>query len=321
MAGADGFNERTNPIIQRLVDPVCSNLRLNSSSREPSILWYYTPMALGAEPPSFKPDVIVFDAMDELAAFRGAPAALVHHESALLARADLVFAGGPSLYEARRDRHHAVHCFPSGVESDHFALAPNGVASPADLESHPKPILGFYGVIDERIDLELIAAIADHRPDWTVMMVGPLAKISPDDLPRRSNIVYYGKQDYSALPGFLASFDVALLPFAINEATRFISPTKTLEYLAGGKPVVSTPILDVVSLYGDVIKVGGCTETFIAAIEQTLCESPAVAIDRQAKAAALVAQCHWDLIADRMWTLIESTRQAAMPRPRALAAR
>lgn len=313
MIGDAGFNQQTNPIIRRLVDPLCSKMRLNSGSQEPSILWYYTPMALGAEPLSFKPDVIVFDAMDELAAFRGAPATLVNHESALLARADLVFAGGPSLYEARRDRHPAVHCFPSGVESEHFAMAKNGVARPFDLESQSKPILGYYGVIDERIDLDLIAAIADYRPDWTVAMVGPLAKISPDDLPRRSNIVYCGQQDYSALPGFLASFDVALLPFARNEATRFISPTKTLEYLAGGKPVVSTPIPDVVSLYSDIIKIGDCAETFIAGIEQTLAEAPTAAMDRQAKAAARVAQSHWDIIADRMWALIESTGQAAMP--------
>lgn len=316
-----GFNAVTNPMIKRLVAPLCSSMRLRASSAEPSVLWYYTPMALGAEPLGFEPDVVVFDAMDELAAFRGAPVALRNQEAAVLAAADLVFAGGPSLYEARRNRHPAVSCFPSGVESAHFATAMNGIPRPADLNNRPRPIIGYYGVIDERVDLGLIAAIADAHPEWTVAMIGPIAKISADDLPQRANIAYYGKQEYSALPGFLACFDIALLPFALNEATRFISPTKTLEYLAAGKPVVSTPIKDVVGLYSSVVKIGDSAEAIIGAIEQFLVEPSSIAADRRRKSAAIVADYQWDAIADRMWTQIETASGRSTQRRSTVAAR
>jgi UDP-galactopyranose mutase len=316
-----GFNDLTNPIIQRIVTPLCTRLRLHAGSAAPLVLWYYTPMALGAEPLGFEPDVVVFDAMDELSAFHGAPTAMATRESALLSQADLVFTGGPSLYEARRRRHPAVSCFPSGVEAEHFAAALTITDLPTELAERPRPIIGYYGVIDERVDLDLIAAIADSRPAWTIAMVGPHAKISASNLPRHPNIVYCGKQEYSALPGYLASFDVALLPFARNEATRFISPTKTLEYLAAGKPVVSTPIRDVVALYGDVVGFGADPDSFIAAIEHALAESPAAAPARQRKAATLVSTYHWDTIAARMWTLIEAAADRAIVYPRALAAR
>ncbi|HLL51021.1 MAG TPA: family 1 glycosylhydrolase, partial [Thermomicrobiales bacterium] len=268
--------------------------------------WYYTPLALGAEPLSLLGKaLVVYDAMDVLASFRGAAAALREREDALLARADLVFAGGPSLYAARQDRHPNVHCFPSGVDAAHFAPARESVVRTAALDAGSSPIIGFYGVLDERIDLGLVDSIAGARPDWTLAMVGPVTKIAPDDLPQRPNITYFGKQAYEDLPGFLSTFDVGLLPFARNDATRFISPTKTLEYLAGGKPVVSTPITDVVALYGDVVRFATTPEASTAVIEALLDESGPARQRRLDASRRLVDQYSWDDIAHRMLSLVE----------------
>ena len=164
--------------------------------------------------------------------------------------ADIVFTGGSSLYEAKKDRHANVHCFPSSVDRAHFLKARARQFDPADQEDLPRPRLGFYGVIDERFDIELLDKVAAMRPDWSFVMVGPVVKISEDDLPKRPNIHYLGGKTYAQLPAYLSGWDVALMPFAMNESTQFISPTKTPEYLAGGKPVVSTPIKDVVRHYG-----------------------------------------------------------------------
>ncbi len=321
-----GFNDTTNPIVRGLLAPFFAERGLLSEPRHDAlgmpgvIAWYYTPMALGVEPAGFDPALVVFDAMDELASFRGASRSLREREAATMARADVVFAGGPSLYEARKDRHPRVACFPSGVEPAHFAQAANGIARPADLDLRPRPILGFYGVLDERVDFDLVAAVADARPAWTLAMIGPLAKITEADLPRRPNIVYYGKQAYRDLPAYLACFDVAILPFARNEATRFISPTKTLEYMAGEKPIVSTPIKDVIDLYGSVVAFGETPETFVAGVERALAETPADRVRRLTASRAILARSTWDAIADRMWALMSNAlaehRHGAIDRTR-----
>jgi len=299
-----GFNPVTNPWIQSLLTPLFADLGLTGVNAPGVLAWYYTPMALGAAPVELRSTMTIFDAMDELASFRGPPLALREREAALMATADLVFTGGPSLYEARKGRHPRVSCFPSGVEPAHFAQAANGILRPLDLNARPRPILGFYGVIDERVDLDLLAAVADTRPEWTIAMIGPVVKIDPADLPQRPNIVYYGKQEYRDLPSYLACFDVAVLPFARNEATRFISPTKTLEYMAGEKPIVSTPIKDVVDLYGAVVEFGETPEEFVAGVERALAETSVTRSQRLATARGILAEHTWDAIADGMWTRI-----------------
>lgn len=235
------------------------------------VRWYYTPMML---PFSRHLDAActVYDCMDELANFKFAPPELLPLESELMGVADLVFTGGYSLYEAKRGRHPNVHAFPSSVDVPHFAKARRAQADPADQAALPRPRLGFYGVIDERMDLELLAAAATARPDWTFVMVGPVVKISPDELPRNPNIAWIGGRDYGELPAYLSGWDVAMMPFAINEATRFISPTKTPEYLAAGRPVVSTPIRDVVRHYGelDAVQIASNAGDFVAACERAL---------------------------------------------------
>lgn len=205
------------------------------------VLWYYTPMALEFSR-HLKPVATVYDCMDELSAFRGAAPELQAREIELLQRADVVFTGGQSLYELKRTQHPKVSSFPSSVDVPHFRGAREPQAEPPDQAAIPHPRLGFYGVIDERMDLELLAGIAASRPDWHLVIIGPTVKIDADVLPDNDNIHYLGSKSYDELPTYLSGWDVAILPFAQNDATRFISPTKTPEYLAGGKPVVSTSI-------------------------------------------------------------------------------
>ena len=233
----------------------------------PFIRWYYTPMMLPFSE-HVMADCIIYDCMDELANFKGAPPELLPLEQRLLSQADLVFTGGYSLYEAKRDKHPAVYPFPSSVDAQHFAKA--RLARPVNDDGRPR--LGFYGVVDERMDVELLAALADARPEWVLEIIGPVVKISEDDLPRRENLRFLGGRSYEDLPACVAGWDVALMPFAINDATRFISPTKTPEYLAAGKPVVSTPIADVIRHYGDIeaVKIAPRGDAFITACDEAL---------------------------------------------------
>jgi UDP-galactopyranose mutase len=236
--------------------------------------WYYTPMMLPFSR-HLRANCTIYDCMDELANFKFAPPELAVLEAELMTLADVVFTGGYSLWEAKRDRHANIHPFPSSVDRDHFAQARNPAADPADQAAIPSPRLGFYGVVDERMDLDLLAAVADARPDWNLVIVGPAVKIDPADLPRRDNIHYLGGKAYDELPDYLGGWDIALMPFAINESTRFISPTKTPEFLAGGRPVVSTPITDVVRHYGTLagVKIAADPNAFIAACDEALAMS------------------------------------------------
>ncbi|UZK64808.1 UDP-galactopyranose mutase [Sphingomonas sp. M1-B02] len=274
-------------------------------TRAPLIRWYYTPMMLPFSEHVLS-DCVVYDCMDELANFKNAPPELIPLETRLFERADLVFTGGYSLYEAKRDRHPNIHPFPSSVETAHFAAARKAGSEPVDQIALPRPRFGFYGVVDERMDLQLLAAIADARPDWSIVIVGPVVKISEADLPQRANLHFLGGKQYAELPDYLRGWDVALMPFAINEATRFISPTKTPEYLAAGRPVVSTPIKDVIRHYGDVgaVHIAGDTPAFIAACDAALAQSRSR--DWWPEVDALLAEGSWDRTQGRMADLVEN---------------
>jgi UDP-galactopyranose mutase len=280
---------------------------------EPLIRWYYTPMMLPFSR-HLKAACTIYDCMDELANFRFAPPDLIPLEGELLDFADLVFTGGYSLYEAKRERHPSVHPFPSSVDTRHFAQARESGADPADQAALPRPRLGYYGVIDERIDLDLVEMLADARPDWQIVFVGPVVKIDAGMLPQRPNITYLGGKDYAELPAYARGWDVALMPFALNEATRFISPTKTPEYLAAGLPVVSTPITDVMRHYGDLaaVEIAGPVDDFVAACERSLARSnePPGAAWRQ-EADHMLAGQSWHAVAGAMLAKI----RIATPRP------
>ena len=235
------------------------------------LLWVYTPMAV-VYAEHLRPLATVYDCMDELTGFAGAAPELREREVRLLQQADLVFTGGQSLYEAKRKLHPNVHAVPSSVDVEHFAEARRPLPEPDDQARIPRPRLGYAGVVDERLDLGLIATVADARPEWQVVVVGPVTKIDEADLPRRPNVHYLGRKDYRDLPRYLAGWDVALMPFALNEATAFISPTKTPEYLAAGKRVISTPIRDVVRPWGEegIVAIGADPDAFAAAIQAAL---------------------------------------------------
>ena len=234
------------------------------------ILWYYTPMAVDYTR-DLPFSLVVYDCMDELSAFNGAPPKMTKLEEELFQRANLVFTGGRSLYDIKKNQHPNVHLFPSSIDREHFAKAREIREDPQDQAGIPHPRIGFFGVIDERMDLELLNALCGARPEWHFVMIGPLAKVEPEQLPAYPNIHFLGMKDYAELPGYLAGWDAAILPFARNNATRFISPTKTPEYLAGGKPVISTPIRDVVQPYGEkgLVWIAETAVQFINAIEKS----------------------------------------------------
>jgi glycosyltransferase involved in cell wall biosynthesis len=238
------------------------------------VFWYYTPMALTFTD-EFNPIASIYDCMDELSAFKGANSRLPYMEKQLFDRVDLVFTGGHSLYQAKQHAHAAVYSFPSSIDLAHFGGARSSKTDPLDQKSIPRPRLGFFGVIDERFDIELLDAVARSRPDWQFIVVGPVVKIQPDSLPRHSNIHYMGPKKYEELPAYLSNWDIALLLFARNESTRFISPTKTPEYLAAGKPVISTSIQDVVSPYGELnlVSIADAPDDFVRAAEKFLTKS------------------------------------------------
>jgi UDP-galactopyranose mutase len=282
-----------------LLDGLLSSQRVSQY-----VLWYYTPMALGFSD-HLRPQAIVYDCMDELSAFKFAPPELKRREAELMRKAAVVFTGGQSLYEAKRDAHPNIHPFPSSVDIAHFGQARRSPVEPADQRSIPHPRLGFFGVIDERMDLELLRGVAMARPDWHLVLLGPIVKIDADALPQAANIHYLGSKQYEELPAYVASWDVALLPFARNESTRFISPTKTPEYMAAGKPVVSTSIRDVVRPYGQLglVRIADEVDDFVAACDAAMTEDP---VARTREADAFLRQTSWDGTWARMRHLVDS---------------
>jgi UDP-galactopyranose mutase len=270
---------------------------------ESYVSWYYTPMALPFTD-GLTPLATVYDCMDQLSAFKGAPTSLTDRENELFARADVVFCGGQSLYESKKSQHGNIHVFPSSVDVDHFARARTHREEPADQAGIPHPRLGFFGVIDERMDLALLDAIAAARPDFQIVLVGPVVKIDPDEIPKRPNIHCLGGKSYAELPKYISGWDVAILPFARNESTQFISPTKTPEYLAAGKPVVSTSIRDVVRPYqsAGLVRIADEPGAFVDACQRALNEAPDI---RTRRADAFLSRMSWDITWDKMHRLID----------------
>jgi UDP-galactopyranose mutase len=298
--------ERTGWVRTLLQDAVESHLQGDY------VVWFYTPMALSFTH-HLDAAAVVYDCMDELSAFAGAPPELQRREHELFTIADVVFTGGHTLYEAKRASHSNVHPFPSSVDVGHFARARQLRPDPADQSHIPGPRIGFFGVIDERMDYELLSGVAAARPDWHLVLVGPTAKVDPAALPHAANIHYLGPKTYAELPDYISGWDVAMLPFARNDATRFISPTKTPEYLAAGKPVVSTSIRDVVRPYGQqgLARIADTVDAFVAAVEAALAEDP---VSRQRAADAFLTHLSWDGTWMQMRQLVERAIVDRKPR-------
>lgn len=251
---------------RKYIDILFTNMKVNRF-----FSWYYTPMALPFTD-HLVPELVIYDCMDELSAFMFAPPQLTILEKELFKKSDIVFTGGQSIYEFKKDQHHNIYAFPSSIDKHHFGKARLQTKDPDDQKDIPHPRFGFFGVVDERFDIELIDKVAQARPEWQFVILGPVVKIDPATLPHYDNVHYLGGKKYEELPSYLAGWDIALVPFAMNESTRFISPTKTPEYLAAGKPVISTPIRDVVSPYGDnnLVHIVSNPEEFIVAAEKEL---------------------------------------------------
>jgi len=285
----------------RNIEAIAGVLADHVLNKDVSIGWFYSA--------SFSPllealsfETIVYDCMDELSLFKGAPQQLIDQEKYLMANADIVFTGGKSLYESKKEMHDNVYCFPSSVDEAHFAQARNGIAVPEDIASIKWPIIGYFGVIDERIDLDLVRESAARLPDVSFVMIGPLAKIEDGDLPKARNIHYLGMKSYEELPAYLKAFDIAMMPFALNDATKFISPTKTLEYMAAGKPIISTRIKDVVRDYSHCVELVATSEDFCNGISKIRdLES-----GRSSHYTEILKNTSWDATAAKMNTIIKN---------------
>ncbi|MBS1618205.1 MAG: glycosyltransferase [Bacteroidetes bacterium] len=286
------------PAVDR-IDQIPDALRALMPDMKTRVIWMYSPSFVPVLD-ALRAERIVYDCMDELTLFRGAPAELVAMEQQLLDRADVVFTGGPRLYESKRALHSNVHCYPSSVDSAHFEKALNGIAVPGELLMLSKPVIGYYGVLDERIDFDLIAETARLMPEANFVMVGPLAKITEADLPRAKNIHYPGMKDYTELPSYLKGFDIAMMPFAMNDATKYISPTKTLEYMAARKPIISTPVFDVVRSYSHCVHIVNDAKEFQQEIVRIMSEEDMTKKNRKAAFEEILNNTSWDRTVEGM---------------------
>lgn len=293
--------KQTNALLTQLLDKYFQNKDL-----EDFAFWYYTPMALEFTA-KYSPKLTIYDCMDELSAFKFAPKEIKDLEKKLMQNADIVFTGGNSLYEAKKNQHSNIYPFPSSIDKSHFEKARKNRIEPADQIAIQGPKIGFYGVIDERFDIGLIGSIAKEKPDWQLILIGPVVKIDPAVLPKQKNIHYLGQKSYQELTGYLSGWDIALIPFLLNDSTRYISPTKTPEYLAAGIPVVSSPIRDVVNPYGKnkLVSIASSADEFIEAIESEL-QSKGKS-EWLKKVDTFLAQNSWDITCKAMQKLMLDT--------------
>ncbi|MCD9856659.1 glycosyltransferase [Epilithonimonas sp. JDS] len=298
-------NEDRKARLERLVNKVIADQNISNY-----LCWYYTPMALEYTS-HLEPGVTIYDSMDELSAFRFAPPQLLVLEEELFKKADVVFTGGHTLYQAKKDRHHNIHPFPSSIDKYHFRAARYNTVDAEDQKHIPNPRFGFFGVIDERFDIELLKEVSSRRPDWHFVIIGPVVKIDEDDLPRAENIHYLGPKKYSELPNYISHWDISLVLFALNESTEFISPTKTPEYLAAGLPVISTPIKDVIKPYGEnnLVYIADSADTFISYAEEELSKDSKK--EWLAKVDRFLANESWDNTFEKMNLLINEVNKTS----------
>lgn len=265
---------------------------------ERPVQWFYDPMAITAFAGQMRERLTVYDCMDELSKFRGAPPELVEREHELLALSDVVFTGGRRLFEAKSQFHDNCHFYGCGVDGEHFGKARRAETMvPADLAALPEPVLGYFGVVDERMDYELVARLAESNPDWSIVMIGPATKVDAGSMPQRPNLHWLGGRPYAELPAYCKGFDVCLMPFALNEATAFINPTKALEYMATGRPIVSTAVPDVIHNFGSVVKIARSPDEFIAHCRRAADQPDYRVITRGLK---MAAENSWDSIVERL---------------------
>ena len=311
---ARGFHDDQFPVVARLL----AQFMREQAVVEP-LVWLDTPMALPLVD-ALNPRAVVYDCHDDAADASG-DAALLRREAQLMRLADVVVAGGPSLYQALRGRHANVHCIANAVDAAHFAPPPpagksiEAVSARAIHAAIPNPRLGFFGVIDERVDLDLVARMADLRPDWQILMAGPLRGVAPQALPQRGNLLWLGAQTYAILPHLQAHWDVCLLPFKVDTCARHAAPIEALEFLAGQKAVVATPVHDVVALHGHIVRLADGAHAFVEACRAAMCERGPLRRQRRIDALIAVHSCTWDRAAERVHKLLVEFAHAPAPAP------
>jgi glycosyltransferase involved in cell wall biosynthesis len=282
---------------RRLVQEALKSELLAGQFQNP-VQWFYDPMAVAAFGGRMDEAATVYDCMDELSKFKGAPPVIVERERKLLALADVVFTGGRKMFEAKSRFNANCHFYGCGVDVNHFGKARDeSTRVPDDLAHLKKPVLGYFGVVDERMDYELVAKLADANPDWSVAIIGPAIKVDPGQFPQRPNLHWLGGRDYQALPACCKGFDVCLMPFAMNEHTEFINPTKSLEYMATARPIVSSAVPDVISNFGSVVKIARSHDEFIAHCRQAAASPDREAIERGLK---MASENSWESIVNRL---------------------
>lgn len=285
------------------IQSVADIISMYVKNSEVKIGWFYSASFISLLS-SFKFEKIIYDCMDELSLFKGVDQELIDQEKRLMEEADIVFTGGKSLFEVRKELHPNVYCFPSSVDEAHFAQALNGIAIPPEIASISSPVVGYFGVIDERLDLSLLHETAKLLPNVSFVLIGPVAKIKQQDLPKEDNIHYLGMRSYSELPAYLKAFDIAVMPFAINDATKHISPIKTLEYMAAGKPIISTKITDVVRDYSSCVNMVETPDDFVQVINFLLEKSDQLSL--QLEYYEILTNTSWDSTASRMQSIIKT---------------
>jgi glycosyltransferase involved in cell wall biosynthesis len=293
---------------QRLVKEFIASGPVAGQFEKP-IQWFYDPMAVKAFAGHMNEVLTIYDCMDELSKFRCAPPEIAKREAELLSRADVVFTGGRKLFESKSRYHDNCHFYGCGVDCEHFGQARKmSTVVPPELKELKKPVLGYFGVVDERMDYDLIGRLADANPDGSVVMIGPVLKVDESELPRRANLHWLGQRSYADLPAFCKGFDVCLMPFALNESTEFINPTKALEYMATGRPVISTAVADVVRNFGSVVKIASNADEFISLCRQAAEQPDSEAIEAGIK---LASENSWESIVAEL----EGHLQAALRKP------
>lgn len=310
MAASWGTNPEMPHMLRKFARAAIERMNEDGSFDRP-LLWYYSPMDSSWSLGHIENRGIVYDSMDELSQFSGAPRSLMANEQRLMDHSDIVFTGGYELWTKKKQRHGNAHFFGCGVEYSHFSKAQDsGTSIPPDIDFMKRPILGWFGVVDERVDYALLAEMARMRQHWSFAIVGPVVKMDPNLLPHAPNLFWLGQRDYQVLPNYCRAFDVNMMAFAINAATEFINPTKALEYLATGKPVISTPVKDVVRQYSDLVEIARTPEEFIKAAERAL-ENPDQ--DRIQRGIEKAKASSWEATVATMQRLI---REAITPKDR-----
>jgi glycosyltransferase involved in cell wall biosynthesis len=260
------------------------------------VVWLCTPLALDIAG-ALDPTVLVYDvAIDELLSLRGVPQGVALAQKEALARADVVFTASPSLHRSVIEQGRPdAHLAPGGVDPAHFAAARR------PRTDRGRPVAGYVGPIDERIDVALVAALATALADWEIRIVGPVGGIDPAALPRAANITYPGPVPYAALPEVMADLDVAVMPLAVGAAPRSTNPTTALEHLAAGLPVVTTPVPDVVTQFGTIVDVADDAGAFALACVRALGQSRRRHRNRVAQ---LLRRHDWDAVTAGMAAVV-----------------